>query len=51
MLDKLKVEDITHVALARKMYDDGDISGQEYLDYLSAVESYRLDNPMYSNQN
>ena len=47
MIDKLDVSNVTHTALAKKMYDDGDISGQEYLDYLSAVESYRLDNPMH----
>ena len=47
MINNLNVADKTHVTVAYNMYKEGEITGQEYLNFLSAVESYRLEKPQY----
>jgi hypothetical protein len=41
MLDKLKVEDKNSLQAAYKLYQDGDIEGQEYMDFMAKYDRKR----------
>jgi hypothetical protein len=41
MLDKLNLEDKNSLQVAYKLYKDGDIEGQEYLDFMVKYDNKR----------
>ena len=41
MLDKLNLEDKNSLQAAYKLYKDGDIEGQEYLDFMVKYDNKR----------